>query len=87
MSRKITSSRLQLARVVALADFDAIKSEELTFKTGDIFEFIGIDKESGWAYGEKDQKKGWFPFAYVTRLEGKELEDKLNKEVRHLRLF
>lgn len=81
MSRKITHSRHQISRVIALADFCAIKEEEITFKKGDIFEFFGSDKESGWAYGEKLQKKGWFPISYVKQLEGKELDERLSEEV------
>lgn len=81
MSRRLTSTRSQISWVVALAEFEAVKDEEISFKAGDKFEFIGSDPDSGWAYGEKDQKRGWFPMSYVSQLEGKELEECLIAEV------
>lgn len=70
------------SRVVALADFDAVREQELSFKKDSVFILHGADKESGWAFGEKDSKSGWFPQSHVRELEGKELSDCLQSEVR-----
>lgn len=80
MSRKVASKVLPM-RVVALADFEALKEEEISFSKGDIFEIRFNDPESGWAYGEKDNKVGWFPMDYVSQLEGQELIKQLTIEV------
>jgi hypothetical protein len=69
------------SRVVALADFDAIREQELTFKKDSVFILHGSDKESGWAFGEKDGKSGWFPQSHVRELAGKDLADCLQLEV------
>lgn len=80
MSRKVPTKVLP-SRVIALADFEALKDEEISFSKGDVFEIHHNDPESGWAYGEKDNKAGWFPMDYVSLLEGKELIKQLTLEV------
>lgn len=70
------------SRVMALADFEAVREQELSFKKDNVFILHGSDKESGWAFGEKDGKSGWFPQNYVRELSGKELADCLQLEVR-----
>lgn len=74
---------LLLRRVQAIADFSAVKEQEITFKTGDVFAFFAGDKDSGWAQGEKDGKVGWFPQGYVRFLEGADLTSHLQEEVCH----
>jgi hypothetical protein len=73
---------LLIQRVAALASFTAVKPQELTFNEGDVFTFYLADHASGWAQGEMDGKVGWFPQSYVRFLEGNELADRLQQEVR-----
>jgi len=70
-----------LSRVVAIADFTAVREEELTFKADDVFTFLASDKESGWSQGLLNGKVGWYPQKYVKFLEGTALADHLEKEV------
>lgn len=70
------------SRVMALADFEAVREQELAFQKDAIFILHGSDKESGWSFGEKDGKSGWFPQSHVRELTGKELADCLQLEVR-----
>ena len=71
------------SRVMSLADFEAVREQELSFKKDDVFVLHGSDKESGWAFGEKGGKSGWFPQSHVRELAGKELADCLQTEVCH----
>jgi len=70
-----------LSRVIAIADFEAVREEELTFRTNDVFTFLTTDPESGWSQGLFNGKVGWFPQKYVRFLEGLELAEHLEKEV------
>jgi FtsZ-binding cell division protein ZapB len=69
---------------MSLADFEAVREQELSFKKDDVFVLHGSDKESGWAFGEKGGKSGWFPQSHVRELAGKELADCLQTECNKL---
>jgi len=55
--------------VRAVCDFEESNAERtgvLTLKTGDVLTFIEVDnKGNGWAKGELNQKRGWYPSTYV----------------------
>lgn len=53
------------ARFVCIETYTGAGPEELTFAKGDAMLFWEAD-ESGWAYGEVDGRRGWFPFSYVA---------------------
>jgi len=54
----------------AVYDFESTNADELPFKVGDIISVrTGQDHEPGWLGGELDGKLGWFPEAYVERVD------------------
>ena len=55
----------------ALYDFEGDGEKKLSFKKGDLLQYFGADR-GGWARGRHidDQKKGFFPLAFVETLTG-----------------
>ena len=60
------SSTDQLLQVVALYDYQANRSDELTMMRGDVIKVLYKDGPSWW-FGERrsDEKQGYFPVNYV----------------------
>ena len=49
--------------------FEAKEPEHLTIETGRIVEVVQKN-DNGWWRGAIDDKTGWFPASYVTKMEG-----------------
>ena len=53
-------------QIEALFDYSGLTSAELSFNAGDIFYFCTVN-QSGWAKGERQHQRGWFPVSYVKK--------------------
>mmetsp|Transcript_4766 Transcript_4766/g.16769 ORF Transcript_4766/g.16769 Transcript_4766/m.16769 type:complete len:619 (-) Transcript_4766:1277-3133(-) len=54
--------------VRALFDYEGTSEAELAFSFGEVFTFVEMDPR-GWAKGEKDGVRGWFPLSFVEVVE------------------
>jgi len=68
-------------KVIALNDWTAVRPHDLGLTKGDVFAVFSLDKQTGWAEGEKDGKTGWFPFTYVEELSNQKVFQLREKEI------
>ena len=74
----------------ALYQFDARNHDELSLVPGDIILLLADQSaaEAGWLGGEKDGKTGWFPEAYIEKIDSNQISSEYStpKEVQEIRI-
>eukprot|EP00051_Salpingoeca_urceolata_P006154 m.81801 g.81801 ORF g.81801 m.81801 type:complete len:2298 (+) comp14704_c1_seq2:319-7212(+) len=72
---------LDRTHYVALHAFQADHDDELSFEPGECIRVLQAPEDGGWFEGELNNRIGWFPAAYVQKVDGPALRPRSNVTV------